>query len=320
MGALMAVSDLHIGHRGNRDVVESIEPDHPDDWLIVAGDVGEKVGDIAWALSLLRSRFQKVVWVPGNHELWSVATDPVQLRGDARYRHLVALCRDLDVVTPEDDFPVWPGSTNRGARSDQDLDGPVVVAPLFLLYDYTFLPHGARDRAEGMALAERHRAVSTDEHLLDPHPYPNVAAWSAARVDYTRGRLAQVDPKVPLVLVNHYPLRREPTQLLLRPEFAMWCGTTSTEDWHRRYNVACMVYGHLHIRRTDYFDDVRFEEVSLGYPREWMRRGLPNSVVRQILPVPRRTPTGPERNASSAHLQRMFKRLASFRAGQASNT
>ena len=53
------------------------------------------------------------------------------------------------------------------------------------------------------------------------------------------------------------------------PEFALWCGTTATADWHTRYNAVCSVYGHLHIPRTTYYDGVRFEEVSLGYPREW---------------------------------------------------
>jgi hypothetical protein len=63
-----------------------------------------------------------------------------------------------------------------------------------------------------------------------------------------------------------------------------------TADWHTRYNVVCSVYGHLHIPRTTYYDGVRFEEVSLGYPREWQRRtganGLPDNLVRQILPAP----------------------------------
>jgi 3',5'-cyclic AMP phosphodiesterase CpdA len=312
MGAVLAVSDLHVGHRGNREVVETLEPTSSDDWLIVAGDVGEKVADIAWTLRTLRERFEKLIWVPGNHELWTVATDPVQLRGEARYRHLVDLCRGLDVVTPEDDYPVWPGD---GAA------GPAVVAPLFLLYDYTFLPAGARDRAEGMMLAERHRAVATDEHLLDPHPYEGVAHWSAARVQYTSRRLDRVDSKLPLVLVNHYPLRRDPTRLLLRSEFSMWCGTARTEDWHRRYNVACMVYGHLHIRRTDFFDGVRFEEVSLGYPREWKRHGFPNPPLRKILPAPTRAPVRREhRNRPPANLQRAIRRLLPFRAGQAPAT
>ena len=36
-----------------------------------------------------------------------------------------------------------------------------------------------------------------------------------------------------------------------------------------------VVYGHLHIPRTTWYDGVRFEEVSLGYPREWRARGGP---------------------------------------------
>jgi hypothetical protein len=30
-----------------------------------------------------------------------------------------------------------------------------------------------------------------------------------------------------------------------------------------------VVTGHLHTRRTDIVDGTRFEEVSLGYPRQW---------------------------------------------------
>ena len=48
-----------------------------------------------------------------------------------------------------------------------------------------------------------------------------------------------------------------------------------------------MVYGHLHIPRTTYEDGMRFEEVSLGYPREWQApQPAPSSWPRQILPAP----------------------------------
>ena len=73
------------------------------------------------------------------------------------------------------------------------------------------------------------------------------------------------------------------------PEFSLWCGTTETADWHTRYNAVCSVYGHLHIPRTTWYDDVRFEEVSVGYPREWRRR-KPYSWLRQILPDPQYAP------------------------------
>jgi hypothetical protein len=45
-----------------------------------------------------------------------------------------------------------------------------------------------------------------------------------------------------------------------------------------------MVYGHLHIPRTTWYDGVRFQEVSVGYPREWRRRGSAPEPPRTILP------------------------------------
>ncbi|NLU81474.1 metallophosphoesterase [Rhodococcus sp. HNM0569] len=276
---LLAVSDIHVGHRGNRPVTEGIEPESPDDWLIVAGDVSEKTDDIRWALELLTERFAKVLWVPGNHELWTTAKDPVQMHGVARYDYLVAMCRELGVLTPEDSYPVWHGD-----------DGPVTLVPMFLLYDYSFLPAGARDKTEGLAIAREKNVVATDEFLLGSEPYATRDAWCRARVDYTRARLDALEPGTRTVLINHFPLVREPTQVLWYPEFALWCGTEATADWHTRYHAVCSVYGHLHIPRTTYYDGVRFEEVSVGYPREWQRRGLPDNVLRQILPDPKYPP------------------------------
>ncbi|RVW03586.1 metallophosphoesterase family protein [Rhodococcus spongiicola] len=278
-GKLFAVSDTHVGHRGNRPITEEIFPESPEDWLIVAGDVSEKTDDIRWALTLLKSRFAKVVWVPGNHELWTTAKDPVQMHGKARYDYLVDMCREIGVLTPEDPYPVWEGE-----------GGPATIVPMFLLYDYTFLPTGATGKEDGLRIAREKNVVATDEFLLSAEPYATRDAWCRARLEQTRKRLDALDPSVPTVLVNHFPLVRQPTEVLYYPEFSLWCGTVETADWHTRYNAVCSVYGHLHIPRTTYYDGVRFEEVSLGYPREWQRRGLPEKLLRQILPVPEYAP------------------------------
>lgn len=273
-GALMAISDLHVSHRENRALLDRIRPGSEADWLIVAGDVGERVADVEWVLRELRDRFATVVWVPGNHELWTTSQDDVQLRGVARYEHLVDLCRGLGVITPEDPYPVWNGPT-----------GPVIVAPLFVLYDYSFRPAGTGNKAEALAFAHETGVVCTDEFLLHPDPHPTRDAWCHARVEETERRLQELDPSVPTVLVNHFPLTRDPTNVLYYPEFAQWCGTELTADWHRRFRASVVVYGHLHIPRTTYQDDVRFEEVSIGYPREQRRHGLPQGLVRQVLPA-----------------------------------
>jgi len=273
-GNLLAISDLHIGYAENRALVEQLRPESDDDWLLVAGDVAETVADIRWALGTLAERFRKVIWTPGNHELWTHPRDEVQLRGVERYEHLVGVCRELGVTTPEDPYPVWDGP-----------GGPVVVAPLFLLYDYSFLPQGCATKEEGMAYARSTGVICTDEMMLHPDPYPSRDAWCRARVAETARRLAELPDDLPTVLVCHYPLDRHPMDVLRYPEFAMWCGTRLTADWHRRFRTEVMVYGHLHIPRTTRHEGVRFEEVSVGYPREWRVRQEPPGVLRHILPM-----------------------------------
>jgi 3',5'-cyclic AMP phosphodiesterase CpdA len=274
---LLALSDLHVAFPENRQIICDLRPESDADWLLLAGDVGELAADIEWALRTLRERFATVIWVPGNHELWTHNSDPVQLRGEERYQYLVQMCRSMGIITPEDPYPVWEGP-----------EGPVTIVPLFLLYDYSFLPDGALNKDQGLALAYETGIVCSDEMLLQPDPYPSREAWCWARIEATERRLIDLDPGRPVVFVAHYPLIREPTRVLRYPQFAQWCGTTRTSDWHVRFNAAAVVYGHLHIPRVTWHDGVKFIEVSIGYPREWrewQRGGLEIGVPRQILPL-----------------------------------
>ncbi|MBM9507591.1 metallophosphoesterase [Actinacidiphila acididurans] len=271
---LLAISDLHVGYEANRSIVEDLRPDTDEDWLIVAGDVGERSTDILWALTTLKNNFGTVIWLPGNHELWTPQGDPLPLRGQARYDHLVAELRRIGVHTPEDPYLLWEGPT-----------GPVAVCPLFTLYDYTWRDGtpGATTKEEALAHSRELGVVCTDEYFLHPDPLPAIDDWCRARVAATARRLDALDPSLQTVLASHWPLRRDPTAVLHYPSFALWCGTELTEDWHLRYRAAEVVYGHLHIPRVIHRDNVRFTEVSLGYPREWGRRPAGPSGPRRIM-------------------------------------
>jgi predicted phosphodiesterase len=270
---LLAISDLHVSHASNRRALETIGV-HGDDWLIVAGDVGETEDDLTFTIRILRDRFARVLWVPGNHELWTLRSE--SLRGESKYMQLVDRCRSEGVLTPEDPFPVWRGA-----------GGPRIVAPLFVLYDYSFRPDGVTVE-EALALARESGIECADEHLLHPDPHASRADWCAARCDLSESRLEEAIARhrCPTVLVNHFPLRRELAVLPLIPRFSLWCGTRRTEDWHVRFHAEVVVSGHLHIRQTRMIDGVRFEEVSLGYARQWNQARTPDSYFRQILPNP----------------------------------
>jgi 3',5'-cyclic AMP phosphodiesterase CpdA len=276
--ALVATSDLHVERAENRRIVEGLRPEREGDWLIVCGDVCASLERFEWAMRLLAGRFARVIWVPGNHELWSRSEG---LRGEARYLHLVELCRGLGVLTPEDPYPVWTGP-----------GGPVVVAPLFTLYDYSFGRNVGSTKAESLARAHEAGIVCSDEFLLSPDPYETVDDWCRERVRLTLERLEAEAGDRPTVLAGHFPLLRDLTSVLMYPVFAQWCGTELTADWHLRFHATAVVYGHLHIPRTTIHDGVRFEEVSVGYPRERARRPWSRPPLRRILP-PGVTRAGP---------------------------
>lgn len=276
---LYAISDLHVGYKENLIALGEL-PDHPEDWLILCGDIGDTPDQLEAALRILGQKFAQLIWVPGNHELWTLPGDS-ELRGVARYEALVKLCQHHGVLTPEDPYPIWQGE-----------GGPHLLAPLFLLYDYSFRPDEiAVDKAVEWAADADTRC--TDEILLRPDPYADVGQWCAARCRHSEQRLEKTLAEVPhpTVLIAHFPLKQELAVLPRLPRFMVWCGTRITEDWHRRFRARIVVSGHLHIPCTRVIDGVRFEEVSLGYPQQWRLREQHRGWkfadhLRQILPIP----------------------------------
>jgi len=268
---LLATSDLHLGHRQNREALLEL-PSFSDDWLIVAGDVGERPEHLVLGLETLTARFAKVIWTPGNHDLWSPPGATDRTRGQDRYDELVAICRQFGVTTPEDPYPPWPE------------DPSTVVVPMFLLFDYSFRP--ADIPVDGAVRWARDAGIgSGDEQMLDPSPWASIADWCRARCDATEVRLNALQADTRTVLVNHWPLRYDLARPPRVPRFSVWSGTTRTENWPQRFRARTVVSGHLHFRTTLWRHGVRFDEVSLGYPRDWRRERGIAWYLREILPA-----------------------------------
>jgi 3',5'-cyclic AMP phosphodiesterase CpdA len=267
---LLAISDLHISHRQNREALKALG-DYPDDWLIVAGDAGESAEHLRLALAEIAPRFARVFWVPGNHELWCPAGDSSRSRGQARYDELVAICREFGVISPDDPYVRWPG------------DDDTYIVPMFLLYDYGFRPADV-PLADAVNWARATGVLCGDERLLPFTPWPSRQAWCHARVALTEARLQELPAGARTVLVNHWPLRYDLARPPRVPRFSIWSGTPLTEDWAVRFHARVVVSGHMHFRTTLWRHGVRYEEVSLGYPRDWrVERGI-DWYLREILP------------------------------------
>lgn len=272
-----AISDLHVGYEKNAKALQSIT-DHPEDYLILAGDLGERLSELRLVFETLRNKFKRLIWVPGNHELWSVPDESAALGGQDKYLELVKICREYGVATPEDPF-----------ERIKVAEKTYVLAPLFLLYDYSFRPSTV-SREQVLGWAEEEGVYCSDEHFLKTQPFPSIVEWCDSRIKYSMQRLQEIPKDLPIVLINHYPLRQELVRLFRVPRFAPWCGTKQTEEWHRLFNVHAVVSGHLHMRATDWVDGVRFEEVSVGYPRQWKNEESWDYYLREILPAPESGP------------------------------
>lgn len=253
--SIYAISDLHLANSINSKALTKL-PYFKDDWLLLAGDVGETEDHLRFALSVLTPRFKKILWTSGNHDLWTYPYGSM-FKGEQKYLKLVSICREFGVVTPEDEYPIY---------TDKAVTYRLV--PVLTLYDYSFKPHLVEDGHEVEWAAES-GVICSDEELLKSYPYPTIKDWCKARCCYTEQRLMAVDDGIPKIVINHYPLLEALGRIFTFPRFSIWCGTTQTEDWLNRFNIEVVVYGHLHIRSSNIINGVRHEEVSLGYPNDW---------------------------------------------------
>lgn len=305
MGKLYAISDIHISYKFNHEAIHLLKP-HPEDTLILAGDIGEKLEHLHTTFALTTKLFKQVFWVPGNHELYTLPqsdeiahqdnalspTSPVSAqvpqpdnsRGEQKYQECVKVANEYGVLTPEDEYVTWHSDDSESAIK-------ALICPMFLLYDYSFRPDDVT-REAALDWAMEHNIRATDEFLLHPDPYATRDEWCDVLIKRTEERLrkamAKKDPDTKVVLINHWPLREDLICIPAVPRFSLWCGSKRTDDWHVKYQADVVVTGHLHVRRTDWKDGVRFEEVSLGYPKQWedaRERGKGvEEMLREILP------------------------------------
>ncbi len=272
MPRLWALSDLHLNYAVNRAAARALAP-RAEDWLLVPGDIGETEAHLTAFLEDLVPKFAQVVWAPGNHCLWAMAEAAEAPVGERKYQAWVKHLRAAGVLTPEDP-PVTVDTPGGRCR----------VMAVFGLYDYSFAPDSlwdaaarpaptAAERERILAWAAEERTASGDILFLKTDPHPDIAAWCRSLSDIAQQRLAAVaagpEPGLPIVLVTHYPTRRDLVRLSRIPRFVPWCGTRASEAWYGRHPLAVVVHGHLHIRASRWRDGVVHEEVSLGGPKYW---------------------------------------------------
>jgi Icc-related predicted phosphoesterase len=209
------------------------------DILILAGDLASRCDVLTSGFRALTSRFRKVLYVPGNHELWLTdATDSATSL--EKFAHVCAL------------------ATDHGVSTSPFEEGALSIVPLFAWYDYTFgLPNAELESRWMDFRACRWPGTAGAREIADHFLALNLPAL------YPRhGRVISFSHFLPRIDI--LPANPRPEVRMLYPVL----GTTRLDQQIRQLQPAIHVYGHSHLNRQVTLDGTSYVNNAFGYPHE----------------------------------------------------
>ncbi|XP_022137065.1 uncharacterized protein LOC111008628 isoform X1 [Momordica charantia] len=97
---VFVLSDMHTDYAENMNWIKCLSSvNYRDDVLLIAGDVAETYTNFVSTMALLKDRFQRVFFVPGNHDLWCRREGGDCLDSLEKMSKLLDACRGLGVDT-----------------------------------------------------------------------------------------------------------------------------------------------------------------------------------------------------------------------------
>ena len=237
---VFAVSDLHVDHAANAQWVAALSrQDYTDDILILAGDLSDSLGQIEDTLNALATRFDKVLYVPGNHELW-VIRNPELEDSIAKF---VEVCRIV---------------RRSGVSTECLCVGELAIVPLLGWYDYSF---GAPDNKLRNAWMD-FRACRWPPHMNERQVTQFFTGMNEP-LPQSQGKqvisFSHFLPRIDLV-AGYVPQRYEYMHPIM--------GADILERQIRRLGASIHVYGHSHVNRRVKLDGVAYINNAFGYPSE----------------------------------------------------
>jgi Icc-related predicted phosphoesterase len=237
---VFAVSDVHLEYDENGRWLSGLShSDYRDDILILAGDVAEDMQLLRVGFQSLTSRFRRVVYVPGNHELWLTPDCGVTTSLDK----LARVCR----LAADHRIAMAPFQ-----------EEALSIVPLFGWYDYTFGAPSAELEARWLDfLACKWPAGFGPGEITEHFLAMNVSALypregTVISFSHFLPRIDVMPREVPVEHQMLYPV----------------LGTTRLEEQIRRLQPAIHIYGHSHVSRTVTLDGRTYINNALGYPKE----------------------------------------------------
>lgn len=232
-----ATSDLHIDYKENWDwFFQLSQTAYKEDLLIIAGDIVHDFARIRELFQSLVPKFLKVLYVPGNHDVW--------LEKEERQNSLEKFHALLDLAKKE------------GVQTTPWVSPELSIVPIFSWYDFSFgEPSKAIRRAwidfkackwnmgekkltdYFLSLNERHLAQTSQAIISFSHFVPSAAL---------------IPDRVPPVVKS------------LMPVF----GSSQIERQLQHLGSDLHIYGHSHLNRSVEKNGIWYLNNAFGYPHE----------------------------------------------------
>lgn len=238
-----AISDLHVDYEANATWVSKLSFwDYRGDVLLLPGDITHNLTKLSKTLEALAARFHKVLFVPGNHELW-VAHERNPMSSTQKFEQVRRVVAES------------------GGSMEPFIAHDVTVVPLLSWYDYSF----------GQP-SPRLREIWADYQACrwpDFADAPDVAAWFSS---FNQSLVTPMSRTV--ISLSHFLPREELVPVSLsghRSYLGPVLGCVPLDKLIRSLRASIHIYGHSHIRRHLHIKGVTYLNNPLGYPNEhWL--------------------------------------------------
>lgn len=235
-----ALSDIHIDYEANTRWVENLSTaEYQHDVLILAGDVTHTLTRLAWCLNTLAKRFKKVLFVPGNHDLWVIPAN-----------------RDKNSLQKFDDVCAVVESS--GASMQAFRERKVSIIPLLGWYDYSFGEPSEELRSIWMDF----RACRWPNGFTPKDVAGHFAAFNDKQVSEAGDTVITFSHFLPRI--DLMPALIPRSGKILYPIL----GSSALDRQLRKLKASMHVYGHSHVNRRVKIDSVTYINNAFGYPSE----------------------------------------------------
>jgi predicted phosphodiesterase len=245
---VFALSDVHIDYEVNSRWISGLSTaEYQEDVLILAGDVSDTPRLLAWCLETLATRFRKVLFVPGNHDLWVIREDDAK-NSLQKFDEVCALAEAS-------------GASLQPYRACE-----AMILPLFSWYDYSFGEPTEELRSVWMDYRACRWPVGYTEDEISAH--------FAALNDKRTGEAGGGEAGGMVITYSHFLPRIDVMPAFIPAEGQLLypvLGTTRLDRQLRSLDSRIHVYGHSHVRRHVTIDGVSYVNNAIGYPSEtWL--------------------------------------------------